>query len=65
MLEGSDQETLSCQQGSEMSRHGVAKMMSHENNHPDFERRTFHESICSIILSGWEAQWSIFRANYA
>ena len=43
MLEGSDQEALSRQQGSETSGHGVAKVGPFENNLPDFQRCNFSE----------------------
>ena len=43
MLEGSDQEALSRQQGSETSGHGVAKAGPFENNLPDFQRWNFSE----------------------
>ena len=43
MLEGSDQEALSRQHGSETSGHRVAKVGPFENNLPDFQRCNFSE----------------------
>ena len=43
MLDGSDQEALSRQRGSETSGHGVAKMGPVENHHHDFQSFFFSE----------------------